>query len=999
MKSRSSKPVLADEKTVKRGTALERVTFPVVAVGASAGGLDAFIEFFRSLPSDTGMAFVVIQHLEPSHQSLLTEIISKTTRMPVEEVKTSNKIQPNCVYVIPPNTLMAIKRGVFKLTKRSGEPGEHLSVNFFMHSLAEERREAAIGIVLSGTGTDGTLGMEEIKAQGGITLAQDPASAKYQSMPRSAIDSGCVDFIVSPQGMANELRRIVSYPSVSQPTDAQRIEASLALDQSFNKIVRVLRQFSGVDFSLYRPATIYRRAMRRMALAKLSSLRQYVAYLNQHPVEARKLYQEVLIPVTSFFRDPKAFEALKRKVYPAIVEDKSNKGTIKMWSAGCSTGEEAYSLAITLLESLGNRAASFQVQIFGTDVNEKAIQQARAAIYPENITEAVSPERLRRFFTKVEGGYRVNKMVRDMCIFVRHNLISDPPFSQMNLVSCRNVLIYMQPALHKKILPMLHYALKPSGFLLLGRAETTSTIPDLFSPVYKNHKIFSKRPSVSRLHYQLFQGTFPPRATLARKAEEPAGERALNIQAEADRVILQKYAPVGVVVNDAMEVVQFRGRLSPYLEPAPGVASLNVLKLARNGLPIELRVLINAARKKNASVIKNDVLFSSNGYRRMLNLSVIPLGNKKLSNAERYLLILFEDVTENRTMESGQLWRRGTKGPAKTEIKMLNRKLADAQEALRAAFESEEATRQEFQTANEELLSANEELQSTNEELETSKEELQAANEELNTINEELRHKNNELNEVNSDLSNFLSSTRIATVMLDRGFRIRRFTPDASKLLKITPSDVGRPALDLRLQINVPDLGTLMRQVLESLQPWEQEVRDQEGHWHSLHILPYKTLDNKIDGVVLVLQDIDVIKTASEQLRKSTEFFRGIMNTVREPLLVLNSSLNIVAVNESFLQMFGCTLEETLNNSFYQIAHGQWNIPKFRELLEQVLPKQQAVTDFEVMQEFENLGQRTMLVNANVLPQADHWDRMILLAVEDVTEHGPVKSVLQASGS
>lgn len=974
-------------KTAKPGLRVKRGQYPVVAIGASAGGLDAFIEFFRSLPVDTGMAFVLIQHLEPSHHSLLTEIIAKSTRMPVEEVKARRKIRPNCVYVIPPNTLMAITNGIFKLTRRSGEPGEHLSVNFFMNSLADDRSEAAIGVVLSGTGTDGTLGLERIKEQGGITFAQDPASAKYEGMPRSAIQSGCVDFVLAPRGIAEELRRIVHHRFVSQTTEMQQVEDSLSRDRSFNTIVKYLRQISGVDFTLYRPATIYRRTMRRMALAKIRSFRQYARYLNEHPDEAQKLYQEVLIPVTSFFRDPKTFEALKRKVYPAIVQDKTNKGVIKMWAAGCSTGEEAYSLAITLLEFLGNRAASFQVQIFGTDVNEKAIQRARTAIYPPSVADSVSPERLRRFFTMVDGGYRVNKMVRDMCVFARHDLISDPPFSQMNLVSCRNVLIYMQPALHKKILPMLHYALKSPGFLFLGKAESTTGAPDLFSPVYKNHKIFAKKASVFRLHYPLFQGTFPPRATLTRKAAvEPAAQRGASIQAEADRIVLENYAPVGVVVNSALEVVQFRGRTTPYLEPSPGAASLNVMKLARNGLPVELRVLISAARKRNARVIKNGVRFASNGYRRILNLSVMPLGDRKLSDEEHYLLILFEDVTASKGFESAESRPRDIKSAAKNEIKGLNQRLADAQDALRASFESEEATRQEFQTANEELLSANEELQSTNEELETSKEELQAANEELNTINEELRHKNTELNELNSDLSNFLGSTRIPTVMLDRDLRIRRFTFDADKLLQIQASDIGRSVLDLRLNVDLQDLRSLMLKVLEDFLPSEHEVQDHEGHWHLLHILPYKTLDNKIDGIVLVLQDIDAIKTASEQLRKSTEFFRGIMNTVREPLLVLDSGFRIEAVNESFLRTFGITREEIENKTLYQISQGQWNIPKLRELLEQVLPKQQAVSDFEVKQEFEHLGERTMLVNAHVLPQADHWQQMILLAIEDITK-------------
>jgi two-component system, chemotaxis family, CheB/CheR fusion protein len=655
---------------------------------------------------------------------------------------------------------------------------------------------------------------------------------------------------------------------------------------------------------------------------------------------------------------------------------------------------------MTLLEFLGNQAASFQVQIFGTDLNEKSIQQARAGVYRESIAEEISPERLRRFFTRTDVGYRVNKTVREMCVFARQNLASDPPFSQMNLVSCRNLLIYMQPALHKKILPILHYALKPLGFLILGSSESASAFPNLFSTVDKKHNIYAKKATASRLHYDLFQSRYPTGTALTGKApgSQGLGEHEVDMQAEADRVVLKSYAPVGVVVNSAMEVVQFRGRTTPYLEPAPGRPSLNVLKLARNGLAVELRTLISAARKKDAPVRKDGVRFDGNGDRRILNLSVTPLGEKKFSREERYFLILFDDVTSYRISDSGDFSRRGTKGSAeKNEFKRLKQELADAQNALRAAIESEEATKEEFQTANEEILSTNEELQSTNEELETSKEELQSANEELNTLNEELRHKNTELHDLNNDLSNFLASARIPTVMLDRNLRIRRLTPNADKLLNAVPSDIGRPISDIKLNIKVSDLEPMILKVLDGLRPSEADVQDLEGRWHSLHILPYKTMDDNIDGVVLVLQDIDAIKLANEQLRESTEFFRAIMNTVREPLLVLDSTLRIIAVNESFLRTFSTTSEQTVNKDLFRIGNEQWNITRLRELLEQVLPKQQAVANFEVEHEFENIGHRVMLLNAQILLQTNHREPMILLAIEDITERRRTQAQLEAN--
>ncbi|MGH9589040.1 MAG: chemotaxis protein CheB, partial [Terracidiphilus sp.] len=628
----------------------------MVAIGASAGGLEAYKEFVHALPSDTGMAFVLVQHLDPSHESMLTEIIARNTAMPVEEVKAGAKIRPDCVYVIPPNAFMSISDGSFALTERSKGAGGHLAVNFFMRSLAESHGMSAIGIVFSGTGADGMLGLENIKAEGGITFAQEPSTARYDGMPRTAIDSGCVDFVLPPKDIAKELVRIRRHPYLSSRDEtaaghAKDVEESAAPpthpEEDLTAVLDQLHKSSGVDFSQYKPNTIRRRALRRMVILKLDSVNQYAKYLKGHSEEGDKLFDDVLIPVTSFFRDFEAFEALKTKVYPAIVKGKGNKSAIRMWAPGCSTGEETYSLAMTLLEFLGDRASSFQVQIFGTDLNEKSIEKARTGIYRESIAEEISAERLARFFLKVGGKYRVNKAVRDMCIFARQNLASDPPFSQMDLVACRNLLIYIQPVLQKKIVPILHYALKPSGFLVLGGSESLSAFPDLFSAVDKKHKIFGKKPSVSRLPYDigfsyLPSGTnlqLPGRAEKTRSSREPE----LDVQAEADRAILKDHSPAGVVVNRAMEVVHFRGRTAPYLEQTAGKPNLNVLKLARNGLAVELRTLISAAIKKDAPIRREGVSFNGgNGRARLLNLSVTPLGDRD-SNGRNFFLVLFEE--------------------------------------------------------------------------------------------------------------------------------------------------------------------------------------------------------------------------------------------------------------------------------------------------------------------------------------------------------------------
>ena len=1000
MKSRTTKPSSPPGKKPGSGAETASGSFPVVAIGASAGGLDAYKEFFQALPADTGMAFVLIQHLDPSHHSLLAEILSKSTQMPVDEVKSGVQIKPDRVYVIPPGSMMAIAAGAFTLTPRNNKKGDHLSVNFFMRSLAEERRSSAIGIILSGTGADGTLGLENIKAEGGITFAQDPATAHYDGMPRSAIDSGCVDFVLAPKDIAQELRRIQRHPYIRDKRGAEEqaedLETSAPVrshEEDFITILEQLRKASGVDFRQYKPSTIYRRALRRSVILKLDSLGEYAKYLKEHQDEGAKLYDDVLIPVTSFFRDFEAFEALKTQVYPAIVKDRESKGVIRMWAPGCSTGEETYSLAMTLIEYLGDKAASFQVQIFGTDLNEKGIQRARAGVYRESIAEEVSAERLQRFFVKVDEGYRVNKAVRDMCVFARQDLAADPPFSQMNVVVCRNLLIYVQPLLQKKIIPILHYALKSTGFLVLGSSESVAAFPDLFSTVDKKHRIYSKKPVISRLHYDFVQQYYPAMSSRnapreAQKPQDPA-KIEFDVQAEADRAVLKNHAPVGVVINDAMEVVQFRGRTTPYLEPAPGKPSLNVLKLARNGLAMELRELIAAARKSRAAVRKDGVRFSDNGRPRAVNLSVLPLAEKP-ARGTPFFVVLFEDATRSKASADGAS-RSRVKGESmdkadKLELKRLTRELAQAQEALRSAVEAEESVKEEFQSANEEILSANEELQSTNEELETSKEELQSTNEELNTLNSELHNKNTELQELGDDISNLLNSTRIPVVMLDQGLRIRRVTPMADKLLKARPSDIGRSIADIRLNIDAPELESMIAGVLESLQPVEREVRGLEGRWYCLSILPYRTQDNRIDGVVLALQDIDAIKNANLQLNKSTEFFRGVVNTVVEPLLVLDSELRVVMASAPFLRTFQVSAEETQNKFLYNLGNGQWDIPGLRTLLEEILPHHRIVRGFIVEHEFESIGTRTMLVNANTLTLPDGED-LILLAIKDVTEH------------
>ena len=997
---KSSERPSSQEKSRSADSASELATFPVVAIGASAGGLDAFTQLIRGLPEDTGMAFVFIQHLDPTHHSVLAELLSKATRIPVIEAKNRVQLEPNRVYVIPPNVRMEILQGRLQLTPREEDHGLHLPIDFFMRSLAEERKNRAVGVVLSGTGSDGTLGLAAIKAEGGITFAQEAKSARYDGMPRSAIASGCVDFVLTAEKISQELVRIAHHPYLGR-VRAGAVEAEPESNGVYGKIFGLLRKTYGIDFRSYKPGTVRRRTLRRMALHKLDSVEQYLKYLQAHSEEVEQLYQDLLIPVTIFFRDPEAFEALKSAVFPAIVKDKSNRGNIRIWAPGCSTGEETYSLAIALLEFLGARAPSFQIQLFGTDVNERGIEKARSGIYLEQIAQDVSPERLRRFFVKVEQGYRVIKVVRDLCVFARQNIAEDPPFSQMNLVACRNMLIYFGSSLQQKVIPILHYALRHSGFLILGNSEGVTGFPNLFSTVDRKYKIFSKKTAASRVHYGFSTVQYPRKGAIDYVPAQQAlrgPQGAPSLQQEADRIVLKNHAPAGVVVNAEMEIVQFRGRTSPYVEPAPGRASFNLLKMARAGLAEVLRKVINKAAKEG-SARHMDVAFKHNEDGKSVNISVerLPGGS---APEDAYYLVLFEEVQPRGRVDqtpSGRSRSSSRSGGKDLKYLELQRRAASTEEQLQSVIESKEALEEEFQSASEEILSANEELQSTNEELETSKEELQSTNEELSTLNDELRNRNLELGHFNDDLNNLLSSTTLPVVMVDRGLRIRRATSASAEVLKIRASDLGRPITDIRPDITATNLEKLIIEVIDTLATKELEVQGREDSWYSLQIRPYRTLDDKIDGAVLVLTDITLTKSASERFKKAKEFSEAIIDTVREPLLVLDSDLKVIYANPSFFVAFQVSREETEKKLLYRLGNEQWNIPKLRALLEKVSSDDAPVRDFEVTHDFPDLGPRTMLLNARQIRDAHGDEPLILVAIEDITERKQWEDALRQS--
>jgi two-component system CheB/CheR fusion protein len=862
-------PPKAEEAALNDGVGPARsYRFPIVGIGASAGGLEAATTMFKELSPALGMAYVLVLHLDPARESAVTEILARATRMPVLQVKEGMRVTPDHVYVIPPNCEMTIAEWVLHLGSRQERRSSNTTIDTFLRSLAMAHGSDAIGVILSGTASDGTHGLAAIKGEAGITFAQEPTSAKYDGMPVSAIASGCVDFVMTPTGIAREIARIRHHPYIA---DGHKQEpAQLGGDETdLDLIFRLLRRKTRVDFSGYKSPTIARRIQRRMALQKIEKLKDYGGFLQREPHEVTALYHDLLINVTSFFRNPEAFEALHHVVYPAILQARASASApIRIWVPGCSTGEETYSHAISLVEYLGEERADIPIQVFGTDLSESAIQRARGAVYKENIEADVTPVRLRRFFHKTDGGYQIRKRIRDLCIFSTQNVFNDPPFSRMDLLSCRNVMIYLSQSLQRRIIPIFHYALNPTGFLMLGSTEgLLGAGSELFEMTDKKQKIFRKRLVSTPLASGFSVGRPEPEPSggqTSASSSKPAEalKVPMELQREADRLLLSRYVPPAVLINHQLEILQTRGHTASFLELPPGKASLNLLKMARPGLLFELRNAIEEAREKGFEAIRQDVRVEEDGKGKTVSVRVIPF---KVSSQEQYsFLIIFESSSsaENRlpapansnipasslvyepvvTEERSELGR---------QIVHLGQELAATREYLQSIIESQEGTNEELQSANEEIQSGNEELQSTNEELQTSKEELESANEELHTVNEEMQHRNELLTQLNNDLTNLLYSVNLPIVMLSADLSVRRFTPQAAAALGLNSNDIGRPMPRLRLKIDMGDLEQNLLDVIQQVQSKQFSVQDNDGKWCILRIVPYRTMDNRIDGVVL----------------------------------------------------------------------------------------------------------------------------------------------------
>ena len=890
--------------------------FPIVGLGASAGGLEALEAFFSHMPFDSGMGFVIIQHLSPKHKSIMASLLAKDTKMKVLEIIDGMKVKPDHVYLNPPNKNVIIINGALQLMDPVKTGGINLPIDSFFRSMAEEMGEKAICVILSGTATDGTLGLKAVKELGGLVMVQDPNSAKYDGMPRSAIATGMVDFILPVEKIPEELVRYVKAPYMGDSKKVFITEDQFA--NNIQKIFSLIRSATGNDLSLYKQTTIRRRIERRMAINQINKISDFVKYLQQTPLEVDILFKDMLIGVTNFFRDSEAFKILKEQVLPGLLKNKDPDSLIRIWSVGCSTGEEAYSLAILFSEVLNMVKKHFNIQIFASDIDVQAIDYARLGSYPDSIAADVSQERLHQYFLKEGNCYKVKKKIRDRVVFALQNVIKDPPFSKIDLVSCRNLLIYMDSELQKKVLPLFHYTLNRDGILFLGTSESIGGFTDLFHPIDRKWKIFQRKHAFVERAMDHPGLPFYHGPKLDDNIEQKVPVE-MDIQHVAKKVILENFALPGVLVNEKYEIIHFMGKTDKYLETPVGNASFNILSMAREGLRFKLNAALHNAVRQKQKTTYDSLRVKYNGEFRTVDLTVMPL--TKVAGTPGYFLVMFDD----KAFPDRPAKKRGKKAATDNSdpvVASLERELESTKEDLQTTVEEMETANEELKSTNEELQSTNEELQSSNEELETSKEELQSTNEELITVNTELQNKVDELSQANNDINNLLASTQIGTIFLDTNLKIKRFTPAATDIFNLIQTDLDRPISDITSKIRYKQLKKDSQEVLDTLMVKETEVQDTNNNWFAIRMSPYRTIENIIDGVVITFVNITKIKRAEKALRDS-ETNRRLAAVVRDSndaITVQDFEGNITAWNKGAVNMYGYSEGEALKMNILDIV-------------------------------------------------------------------------------
>jgi len=858
--------------------------FPVVGIGSSAGGLEALETFLKNVPRDSGAAFVIIQHLDPLHKGMFVELLQRSTEMPVVQATDRLKVKPDHVYVIPPNSDMSMLHGALHLLPQASPRGLNLPIDIFFRSLAQDQQERSIGVILSGMGSDGTLGLRAIKEKAGAAFVQSLASAKFDSMPKSAIDAGLAD-VVAP---VNELpAKIIAYQTYAPHIGRREIPLEVKAQSALEKVFVLLRAHTGNDFSLYKSSTLYRRIERRMGLHQIASITHYVQFLRNNPREIDLLFKELLIGVTSFFRDPGSWDQLRKEVIPALLASNAGGGQLRAWVPGCSTGEEPYSLAMVFREALASEKPikNIALQIFATDLDREAIESARQGVYPDSIAADVSPERLQRFFLQKERGYRVGKEIRDMVVFAPQNIIMDPPFTKLDMLTCRNLLIYLSADLQKKLIPLFHYSLNPGGILFLGSAETIGGFSNLFVPVDGKTRIFRRiQPTADAVPVEFPSKAAAVRANVAGESEAgaPAKGPPPNLQALVERLLIQRFSPVGVLCTEKGDIRYVSGRAGKYLEPAVGKANLNIFAMAREGLRYELSAAFSKALRERRLIKVSGVKVGTNGGTQLVDLSIERLTEPQ--ELRGTVLVVIQDIVVGSVVERASRSRRVAESKRITE---LEQDLQQSREEVQTTREEMQTSQEELKSTNEELQSTNEELQSSNEELTTSKEEMQSMNEELQTVNHELQAKVDELSYSNNDMKNLLNSTDIATLFLDSALNVRRFTTPTTKIIKLIPGDAGRPITDFAPDLDYADLASDAREVIRTMVIKERQSSTRDGRWFAVRIMPYRSVESVIDGVVITFTDVTGARALETALRDQASQLRQMAESL--PNLVLGA--------------------------------------------------------------------------------------------------------------
>ena len=958
--------------------------FPLVGLGGSAGSLVAFELFLRAMPADSGMAFVVVTHLSPDQDSELTQVLQHFTAMPVREATDGLRVRPNHVYVIPPNRDMSILHGMLLLFAPTQPAGRRLPIDFFFQSLAKDARERAVCVVCSGLGADGSLGLKMVMENFGMVMVQAPETAEFDPMPRAALATEFVDYVLPAEQLPAKLLEYVRHPGTRPRREEPESAAKPA--HALQKIFHLIRAQTGHDFSFYKRNTVFRRIERRMNAHQIPAFTQYVRYLQENPAEVAALFKELLIGVTKFFRDREAFEHLRQRLL-ALLRGKPADGTVRVWAPGCSTGEEAYSLAIVLLECLDgpDDFKHFRLQIFATDINPEGIEVARVGLYGDNLAADVSPERLRRFFTKTEAGYRIKKEVRDVVVFAVHDLNKDAPFTRLDLLVCRNLLIYLSAELQRNIIPVFHYALLPGGLLFLGPSENLMGFHDLFQTLDVKWKLSRRTETpasvvrVANFPFALARPHTPPLAAptsgvLALNAARKASDFAALVQ----RALLHQYTPPAVVINAKGEILYVNGRTGRYLEPAPGLSGLNVFDMAREELSYELGEAVHQAAATRAPVVAENVPLRVDRGVQLLRLTVKPL--EETEELAGLLLVVFEDQPTSRRLRLGKGAAPARPGPPGPH---LEKELQYTRNRLQTTIEEMESSVEELKSTNEELQSANEELQSTNEEAMTNKEEMQSLNEELMTLNAQYLSKTEELSQAANDMKNLLDATEIATIFLDNDMVIKRFTPPVHRIVSLLPADVGRPITHFAHTLHHESLAQDVRQVLDRLVAVEANIQTTGGEWFAMRILPYRTLDNYISGAVITFTDITALKTLEARTQESNRFAESIVESMREPLLVLDASQRVLAISGAFAQRFGLDAERTKGLPLRELDGGAWQQPALRQRLQQALEHpDQPFEDFAYAADFPGAGPRRLRLYGRALVSHGAQTGRLLLGVE-----------------